>query len=734
MRRLKLILVLVFVLGAAGTAPGRIIYVDANAPPGGDGSSWATAYKYLQDALADANSKPKPVEIWVAGGVYKPDRDEAGTVTPLDRTATFDLIKGVTVYGGLGGTEDAATFSMAERDLVTNETILSGDLDGNDVDVNDARDLAYEPTRGENSYHVVSGIDNDETAQLDGFTITGGNASGYMHWYGGGVYLSNSKAMISNCVVRGNKSYCGGGMYNRRSGPVVSGCIVMGNLAGSSKSSESKGGGICCYRGSPTISDCIISRNVVGGYSARGGGIYCDEGCSATVTGCNIIGNAAALGRLARGGGIAGGGASIRDCVISENFAEDAAGGLVECDGPIIDCLISDNVAQRDSGGMSKCHGSVVNCTVSGNRAEREDTGGLGKCGNVINCVIVGNRAGRDAGGMGSCYGIVANCIVIGNRAGANGGALRDFDGVLTNCTFAENVALHGMGLAFDGKPWYSSNLEVLNCIIWDGGEEIWNNDGSVITIGHSDIRGGDPCCYDPCETMVWGSGNIDTDPCFTDLGYWDPNGTPSDPNDDFWVGGDYHLRPGSPCVDAGDNNSVAADVADLDGDSNTAEPIPWDLDGNPRVVDGNNDGNTVVDMGAYEFFMLPVEVAMRFTPQALNPGSKGNWMKAHFVLPEGYAVGDVDANRPAVVEAGGIESDYINVFVNDDGLVEIEAAFDRGEFCGIVTGGEPMEVTVVGSLSSGQQFYGTDTIKITTNFLKYLGTLASRWLEGGCG
>jgi hypothetical protein len=128
------------------------------------------------------------------------------------------------------------------------------------------------------------------------------------------------------------------------------------------------------------------------------------------------------------------------------------------------------------------------------------------------------------------------------------------------------------------------------------------------------------------------------------------------------------------------------------------------------------------------------IEVAMKFTPQALNPNSKGKWLKAHFVLPQKYSVEDVDANRPAVVEPGQIESTYMNVFVNGDGLVEIEAAFDRARFCNIVTGGEPMVVRVVGSLTSGQQFYGTDTIKITSNYLKYLGTLASRWLQTGCG
>ena len=124
----------------------------------------------------------------------------------------------------------------------------------------------------------------------------------------------------------------------------------------------------------------------------------------------------------------------------------------------------------------------------------------------------------------------------------------------------------------------------------------------------------------------------------------------------------------------------------------------------------------------------------MKFTPQALNPGSQGKWMKAHFVLPEEFAVEDVNVNTPAVVQPGGIESHYINVFINDDGLVEIEAAFGRAEFCSIITGGEPMEVTVAGSLTSGQQFYGTDTIKITTNYFEYLAVLASHWLEAGCG
>jgi hypothetical protein len=239
----------------------------------------------------------------------------------------------------------------------------------------------------------------------------------------------------------------------------------------------------------------------------------------------------------------------------------------------------------------------------------------------------------------------------------------------------------------------------------------------ATTTVSYSNVQEGPAGVYiETGSTLNWEDGNIDTDPFFVD------------PNND-----DYRLLPGSPCIDAGDNNSVPQDIADLDGDGNTTEPIPFDLDGNPRIVDGNNDGKSVVDMGAYEYYVPPVEVAMKFTPQALNPGSRGKWVKAHFVLPEEYTVEDVDVNRPAVVQPGGIESDYINVFINEDGLVEVEAAFGRSEFCAAGIGGSDIEVTVTGSFTSGQQFYGTDTIKITHDYFEYLEVLTAHWLEEEC-
>jgi hypothetical protein len=106
---------------------------------------------------------------------------------------------------------------------------------------------------------------------------------------------------------------------------------------------------------------------------------------------------------------------------------------------------------------------------------------------------------------------------------------------------------------------YYESNPTLTNCILW--GNTFSQVSGDAI-ISYSDIEGGFP-----------GEGNIDIDPCFVNLGYWDTNGTPNDPNDDFWVDGDYHMKSQagrydpntetwvkddvtSPCIDAGDPNT----------------------------------------------------------------------------------------------------------------------------------------------------------------------------------
>jgi len=98
---------------------GRILRVDASAPPSGDGSTWNAAISDLQVALARARSGD---EIWVAQGISKPGAPGAS------RDSTFRLRDGVRVYGGFAATEEA----LEDRDPLLHETILSGDLGGDD--------------------------------------------------------------------------------------------------------------------------------------------------------------------------------------------------------------------------------------------------------------------------------------------------------------------------------------------------------------------------------------------------------------------------------------------------------------------------------------------------------------------------------------------------------------------------------------------------------------------------
>ena len=138
-----------------------------------DGSTWADAMT-LQAALAAATVAGD--QVWIAAGTYKPDA--------TDRAATFTIPAGVRVYGGFAGTEaddfDPVTNDTRPRNTggtLTNATVLSGDLSGDDGDLPAADATievitAYRATRDDNSRTVVTVTGAGVT--LDGLTITAG--------------------------------------------------------------------------------------------------------------------------------------------------------------------------------------------------------------------------------------------------------------------------------------------------------------------------------------------------------------------------------------------------------------------------------------------------------------------------------------------------------------------------------------------------------------------------------
>jgi hypothetical protein len=251
------------------TAVTKTIYVDDDAAGANDGSSWANAYKYLQDALVDANSAEKPVEIKVAHGIYKPDLG-TGKV-PLDPTATFQLIKGVTIKGGFAGSEKS---NPNARDVKLYETVLSGDLKDND----NPSDLLDDSSRNDNSYCVVTSDMNPKTAVLDGLTITAASHHGMNN--------KNGSPTIIDCTFRGNRAQpWGGGICNENGNPSIIRCTFSQNLA-------KYGGGIWNWKGSLFLSSCVFSEN-----SAKyGGAIYNYENSHPRIYNCTFRRNSAKYG------------------------------------------------------------------------------------------------------------------------------------------------------------------------------------------------------------------------------------------------------------------------------------------------------------------------------------------------------------------------------------------------------------------------------------------------------
>jgi len=559
---MKNLLVAVIVL-AVSTAQAATIHVDiANCPGPGDGSE-AEPYCSIQTAIDNAVDAD---EIVVAPGTYFEAINFLGKaitlrssdgrdVTMIDGTGNLHVVQcvngegsdtvldGFTITGGLANGSSSFEDIAGGGMLAGSSTVTNCTFSGNTADFG-------------------GGIYNGGSSTVTDCTFTGNTAN----FVGGGIYNTFSSTVI-NCTFIGNTAGdYGGGMQNSASSTVTN-CTFTGNTAGS-------GGGMYIAFGSPTVTNCTFSGNSAGG---GGGGMWIPGGSGPTVTNCTFSGNSAGGG----GGGMHlsahGGSPTVSHCTFSGNSA-GGGGGMINSGGgsgsTVANCSFVENTASNGGGMLNICDSpKVTNCTFSGNTA---DFDGGGMC----NIFISGPT--------------VTNCTFSGNSAESGGGmANLSEDPVgtphptVTDCTFSGNTAINGHALSFDGgNPNYSSHLAMTNCILWDGGDEIWNNDGSTIAINYTDFQGGFP-----------GIGNIDADPLFVD------------PDN-----GDYRLSAGSPCIDAGNNWGVHQDTTDLDGDGDTRELTPWDLDGNPRFNADPADFDpgcgvpVVVDIGAYEFQFDPVD------------------------------------------------------------------------------------------------------------------------------
>lgn len=388
MRRVQLLSLFgisVCVLGSARA--GESLYVDADAPSGGDGLSWTAPYCWLQDALsAAADSGGQVSEIRVGGGRYAADLGANQTVG--DRDATFMLLSGVSIRGGFAGFDSD---NPDARDPLLYRSVLSGDLNGDD-----------EPNwknHAENSRHILTAVNVDHSAVLDGFTIRAGYAS-YPEYVAGALLISTASPVILDCNFEENLAHSGGAIAVLGGSPEFEGCLLLGNYA----------------------------------WDGRGGAIYVDTESGIRVRRSTFVANSSY-----GAGGVGDGGAIFNsldtttafiDCVFRQNscaarMLNFAFGGAIANLGSgmvVQNCMFLANSSQAGGAIWSGRASVYVNSVFSGNTAIVG--GGLAHfMGDfaLINCALSGNAATEDGGGIENAYGTttIANCIIWGNLADA---------------------------------------------------------------------------------------------------------------------------------------------------------------------------------------------------------------------------------------------------------------------------------------------------------------------------
>ena len=474
-------------------------------------------------------------------------------------------------------------------------------------------------------------------------------------WNGGGILCANSTLNLKNVTMHGNSAnVSGGGTYFYKSDPNLTNVTISKNTAGLN------GGGIWCLKSNPSFANVTIRENTA---HNAGGGICCGSNSNLsfnTLNRCNIFLNFASEGNdiftydcptinvivdtftvLEPNEHFADPIDNFtfailhskiesvnKDLYVSSDGSNDNS-GLVPDDplltisyalakvvadstnphtihlangtyspsltGEIFPLYCRSYVSLQGEDGSSTilngeelsnilfCHQdscfSIENMTIYNGNA-KSGGGIFCRYSNMSfeNVIIRGNSANDTGGGIYFQYSNsdLTNVIISENMASNAGGGIVCVGSSLSlnNITMSENTSSdYGGGISC----WNNSNLILLNCILWnDSPQEFYSGQSELpspntLTVSYSDIQGDSTAMViNNNDSVKWLDGNIDEDPLFADIL--------------------YHLSSGSPCIDAGIQDTFSLNLP------------PWDLDGNRRIWDGDEDETAIIDMGAYEY------------------------------------------------------------------------------------------------------------------------------------
>jgi len=348
----------------------NILYVSGKGD-NSKGTSWSTAFNSLSDAI---NKATPGTSIWVAKGSYSGGLEISGKY-------------GLYIFGGFKGNEEYA----GQRNPSANITSISGNS---------------------KKSHVIQ-IENTEYLRLDGFTISGGRATG------------------------SGENGCGAGIFLRGGGESVRfvNCRVTNNFA------IRDGGGCYAINGaSPLFVCCEFINNEA---HENGGAVFIDcnsdNGYHTRFYNCNLSFN-----KAQSNGGVAW-------------FRTDMkqTGTL-----RFINCLISNNFTLLEGGNIFMTGGATLlmgNCTVVNNTGVSSGTsvatlGNIPAQNRIINSIFHGNSGtvlftANAYSGVDRITGFPQNWTII------------------QNCLFGKNKTLALFGYAHNMDRFFKA--EEINGLSW---------------------------------------------------------------------------------------------------------------------------------------------------------------------------------------------------------------------------------------------------------------------------
>lgn len=341
---------------------------------------------------------------------------------------------------------------------------------------------------------------------------------------------------------------------------------------------DGDGAGPAIYAHDITTRTVVQGFTLTNGYNVSGGGAYIDNS-KLTFNFCTFIDNNAHNG--------AGGGLFIDNvsnvifyqCDFTDNTAKSAGGAIAASGSSTIKlsiCNFTNNnvnsfIAQGHFGPASGgaisitqySTATIISCDFNGNHCTGDGgaiSASMYSTLTLKKCELIDSWAKHDGGGVyidGSDFYDLNN-VYWKNEAISGGGGVHVIGGSfqLINSTVYGNIGGH------DGDGLYAgADGTVTNCIFWAQTSEIYRELGHVVDVTNSAVQGGYP----------GGVAIIIADPMFRDS-----------------ASGNFRLLSTSPCIDAG--LAAPAMIADED------------IYGGTRIVDGDDDGAAIIDIGADEY------------------------------------------------------------------------------------------------------------------------------------